>query len=306
MPRCCSGASCACAIQAGAHAVITGTGSATDPFVFNADIGLSPASSTDFNVSMSGSGTDEDPWLLSVGYASTSKLDDVPDVNAPAPTNGQVLGWDSGSSRWTARAPTTAASGSVLTDTSLDGDGSSGTPLGVTFDPDGLLTTTVDGIGISEPGMNQMVLHYASDTVRASSTVTPSINAFSALDDTPGVTWYWTGTQWLPVTNGVARDYGTGEFMAMSGGYAAGVVTMMVRQVSVTTNADGTFDVLTDTDLAGAAGVLACTFQETGTVGFKTILNTNLTSVQGTAYRLDDGTVLGSQVISGITVAYIY
>lgn len=306
MPRCCSGATCACAVQAGPHITILGTGSAQDPYVIGSDVSVAVLATTDFNLSMTGVGTEADPWLLQVGYAATATLDHLPDVNAPTPANGEVLGWDSSTSRWTNRAPTTAASGSVLHDTSLTGDGSSGSHLGVVEDPAGYLETTASGVGINDDGQNQMVLHYGTDAVRAVSTLTPQLNSLSMLDDSPGVTWYWTGAQWLPVTNGVDRDFGSGELLAMSGSYAGGVTTLMIRQVAVVTNADGTFDALSTSDLTGAAGVLSCVFQETGPVAFKAVLNGNLDSIQGTAYRLDDGTPLGSQAVSGVAVAYTY
>lgn len=306
MPRCCSGASCACAIQAGPHIQIAGTGSAQDPFVLAADVSVEVLSTTDFDLAMTGTGTEADPWILQVSYAPTSILDHIPDVNAPTPSNGDVLGFDTTTHKWTNRAPTTAASGSVLHDTSLAGDGSSGSHLAVVEDPAGYLETTAAGIAIDDDGQNQMVLHYASDLVRSVATITPQINSLSMLDDTPGVTWYWTGTQWLPVTNGINRDFGTLEFLAMSGDYDGGVTTLMVRQIATTTNADGTFDVLSSIDLTGAAGVLSCVFQEAGVVPFKALINGNLDSIQGTAYRIDDGTALGSQAISGVAVAYIY
>lgn len=306
MPRCCAGSTCACSVQPGTHITIVGTGTAQDPFIIGADIALEVVSNSVFTMSMTGTGTDISPWELQVSYAPTAKLDDIPDVNAPAPTNGHVLGWDSSTSKWTNRAPTTAASGSVLTDTSLTGDGSGGSHLSVNDDPDGFLTTTATGLGISDEGKNSMVLHYASDAVRALSGITPAINSLSVLDDSPGVTWYWTGTQWLPVTNGVSRDFGTDQLMAMSGPYTGGVTTLVIRQISDVTGADGTFDVLSSVDLADAAGVLSCVFQETGNVPFKALLAPNVDSIQGTAYRLDDGTAYGSQAISGVVVSYIY
>jgi hypothetical protein len=80
----------------------------------------------------------------------------------------------------------------------------------------------------------------------------------------------------------------------------------VIRQVSVTTNADGTFDALSATDISGAAGVLSCIFQETGNVPFKAVLFPNFDSIAATAYRIDDGTPYGAQAITGVVVAYIY
>lgn len=306
MPRCCGGSTCACSIIQGVHVQVLGTGTASDPFVIIGDVGIEGSVGPVFTAALEGTGTIDDPWQIAVAFSSTAKLDDLPDVNAPAPTNGQVLGWDSATSKWTARAATTAASGSVDTDTSLTGDGSAGLPLGVVTDPDGYLETIATGVRVSLNGQNQMVLHYATDAVRAVSTITPQINSLSMLDDAPGVTYYWTGTQWLPVTNGISRDFGSDQMLAMSGPYAGGVTTQMVRQVSVVTDADGTFDVLSATDLSGAGGVLSCVFQETGPVPFKAMLTANVDSITATAYRLDDGSVYGSQAVEGVAVAFTY
>jgi hypothetical protein len=306
MPRCCGGSTCACSIIPGVHTSIEGSGTASDPFVITGDVGVAGVAGSVFTVTITGTGTIADPWDFAVAFSSTAKLDDLPDVNAPAPTNNQVLGWDSATSKWTPRAPTAASPGAVNTDTSLSGDGSAGDPLEVAHNSDGYTETTATGIGISLAGKNRMVLHYANDSVRALSTIVPETNSLSVLDDTPGVTWYWTGTQWKIVDNATRRDYGTSQLLAMSGPYAGGVTTVMVRRVSLVTNADGTFDVLTSTDLSGAAGVLSCVFQETGTVPFKAMLTPNINSIQGTAYRLDDGTPYGSQAVEGVAVAYLY
>jgi len=306
MPRCCGGATCSCLIQNGDKIVVTGSGTAQDPYVISGNFDLQVIDTTAFNLSLGGTGTADDPYVLQVTYASTATLGGIPDVNAPAPTNGQVLGWDNTTHKWTPRNPTTAASGSVLHDTSATGDGSSGTPLAVRHDTAGFTQTTAGGIGLTDTGKRNLVLHYANAATRASDTLTPAINTVSMLDSNPGQQDYWTGSQWVPVTNGVERDLGS-EFMALSGDYdGISPITLVVRQVTVTTDTNGYFDVLSVTDLASAAGVLSCHFQEAGTVPFKAVLNPNINVVGGTAYRLDDGTPYATQSISGIVTAYLY
>lgn len=307
MARCCGGATCGCLIQAaGDHVAVTGSGSSGDPFIISSDMDMEVADNTTFNLSLAGLGTTTSPWTLSVGYATTAKLDDIPDVNAPAPTNGQVLGYDTATSKWTNRAPTTAASGSVQHDTSMNGDGSAGTPLGITEDPAGFLVTGAAGLGLTTLGINQMIRHFGTSVDRGSASPAPVLNSTSMLDSNPGQQDYWTGTQWLPVTNGVKRDIGP-EMLALSGPYLANSpITMVVRNITAVTDSTGAFDVLTTTDLAGKAGVLSVQFQESGTVPFKAVVFGNIDHISATAYRIDDGTPYATQAISGTVIAYAY
>jgi len=58
---------------------------------------------------------DDDGTLTVLGGASVAELDDVGDVNAPTPSNGDVLTWDSTPGEWVATAPTGGTT--VATDT---------------------------------------------------------------------------------------------------------------------------------------------------------------------------------------------
>lgn len=306
MPRCCQGGTCACLLMVGDRLSVTGVGSAQDPYLIGLDLDLEVVDSTVFNLSLSGAGTTASPWLLALAFASTAKLDDLPDVNASAPTNAQVLGWDSATSTWTPRAPTTAASGSVQHDTSMSGDGSGGTPLVINEDPNGYLVTAATGLGFSDAAKTLINRRYGTSALRALDPITPQLNSVTMLDTAPGQMDYWTGSQWLPVHNGVKRTFGT-EFLALSGPYVAGLpVTLFTKTVTVTTDAVGQFDILTTVDLAGAAGVLTCHVQEAGAVAYKAVAFGNIDHVSGIAYRLDDGTPLTSQNITAIVTGYIY
>lgn len=306
MARCCGGSSCACLIQAGEHIQIHGSGAAQDPFVVIGDVGLRTSDSLVFDLTLTGIGTASSPWTISLAYAATAKLDDVPDVNAGSPSNGQVLGWDSATSKWTPRAPTTAASGSVLHDASLSGDGSSGSILAVQADPEGFLATGFPGLGLSTRGKNRTVRHFVNTTDRDSASPPPDLNTLSMLDDTPGVQWYWNGVRWLLVTGAVAQSFDV-AMLELSGSYVTGdPVTWLTRQVVSSTDASGVFEILSAADLATASGVLSVSFQETGDTPYKAMAAADLDRISGTAYRLDDGTVYALAPVTGVVSALIY
>lgn len=82
---------------------------------------------------------------LTAGGSSITELDDVPDVNAPSPSNGDVLTWDSTPGEWVAAAPSggsnalddltdvaapTPSDGDVLTFDSGSGDWINAAPTG--------------------------------------------------------------------------------------------------------------------------------------------------------------------------------
>lgn len=308
MARCCGGgALCGCLIVEGSHVQVSGSGAAQDPFVITADVGLVVADNTTFDLTLTGLGTVASPWSLSVGYAATAKLDDLPDVNAPTPTNAQVLGWDTATSKWTARAPTTAASGSVTHNTSLSGDGSGGSPLAIVHDPIGFTETSASGVKLTRTGINSLVRHFGTTLDRGVANPSPDFNTISMIDSAPGRMDYWTGGQWLPVTNGRAADFGTASLLEMSGAYDESLtVTTIIRQVSITTEADGTFEILSNTDIGTYAGVLSAFFQETGAVPFKAMVSGDINRVIGTAYSLTDGTPMAFQAVNGTVTANLY
>jgi hypothetical protein len=305
MARCCNGGSNTL-IEVGDRLSITGTGRAQDPSVIGLDLDLEVVDSATFNLGLTGTGTVVDPWTLSVAFASTASINDFPDVDTSGKANGKGLIYNSSTLRWEAQTVPTAAPGAVSSDTSISGDGSVGAPLEVTHDPDRYTSTDGDGIGLTPAGITRLVLRFADASTRTALLTAPTLNQVTMLDDHPGQQDYWTGTQWKPVSNGVDRDFGS-QFMAISGAYVSGLpITLITRSVVATTDAAGNFDLLDTADLSGAAGVLSCHFQEAGAVPYKAMMFDNIDHVSATAYRLDDGTPLVSQAISGVVLAYVY
>lgn len=305
MPGCCGGAVCACKITQGTGIAVSGSGTGADPFVIAVDRGMAVTDTTVFNLTLSGAGTAASPWTLQVDFAATAKLDDLPDVNAPAPTNTQVLGWDSATSKWTARAPTTAASGSVTHDTSLTGDGSGGLPLAVVIAANRFLQSS-SGIGMTDAGINSLVRRFVDSTARASASPAPALDSLSMLDSNPGEVDYWDGAQWVQIKGPSDTVIGPGQLLSLSGSYSGQRRTTFVKQVSATTDTGGVFDILSPADLSGRAGVLMCMFQETGSTVFKANVFGNTDRVSATAYHVSDGTIYPGVLVTGTAYAWLY
>jgi hypothetical protein len=312
MPNCCGGASCACVLTEGDHLTIIGSGTSQDPFELTADVDLAVVDNTVFNLTLTGAGTVASPWSLSVAFAATAKLDDLPDVNAPSPTNTQVLGWDSATSKWTARAPTTAASGSVTHDTSLTGDGSGGSPLAVVSDETFDVTTRAAGIGVTDSARRQSVRRFANAAARTTDAgvLAPQLNSLSILDDQPGIIWYYTGSTWVQqVASFDSQVIGT-AFLQLSGAFTTQRMTRVLKKLSTTTDGLGSFDVLTAADLSSRAGVLGVQFTATDPTqvgaAFQAVLFPNVTKVSAIAYRMDDGTPWAGVSVNGLVEAWVY
>jgi hypothetical protein len=245
--------------------------------------------------------------VLTAGFAATAQLGDIPDVNAVGVTNAQVLGWNSSLNKWTPRAPTTAASGSVQHDTSLSGDGSGGSPLQVVEATGGGLTTTAGGLGLDDTTKRTLVRKFATDAARTAASPTPTVNDVSAVTSRPGQVDYWTGSQWLPLKSQFSVDAQSQQLLSLSGSYVDGVaVTMVVRHFSGVTAPDGTLTVLSNTLLTGKAGVLSASVAVTGAQSYMPVMAAGSNYIYITARRLDNGAVLASQNISGQVTAYVY
>jgi hypothetical protein len=314
MTRRCCGDTCLCVLNPGDDSlsndsiIIDGTGSQQTPFVISfrgIDVDNS-ANEIDLTLDYDGGETGLG-YVLSATFSDDSSLNDLGDVNAPAPTNGQVLSFDTGTGMWVAAAAPTAAPGAISSDTSLDGDGSVGAPLVVAHSPDRFTDTFADGIGLTDEGINNDVRHFADDAARALADPPPILNSLSMLDTNPGEIDYWDGTEWLPQRQLSAVDVNE-AFMELSGPYDGRPVQLMIRNDFVTMDGSGAFVAFSAADLAGYAGVLAVTSQITSIPEEQTNLYlTNGSPGEVAGYALHPGgTAASDEILVACFTAYLY
>lgn len=306
---CCGGSNCGCVVHAGDHVQVEGSGSASDPFVISSDLDLSVLDNSVFNLTLAGDGSPGSPYVLSVAFAPTASVKDLPDWSNTSPTNGQVPRWNATSGLWEPGSNTTAPVGAVEHDFSMSGDGSSGDPLQVAHDPARYTFTGPDGVGLTDDGINRQVRQYANTSDRGGETtlVPPDLNTLSMLGTAPGKIDYWDGTDWVPL--GDIPEVIGGALLEMSGAYTGGRTRTVVKQVAATTDASGAFAILDAGDmsfLGPIAGVLSVQVQPTGSVPFDCVVSAGAGVVSAVAYRLDNGAVYPLQPVTATVTAIIY
>lgn len=131
MARCsCGGGTCSCVIEGGAGIVVGGAGSSGNPYTIDATGDFTgsiiPVPTDTVLMSITGSGTDTDPILISArATLSMTELDDVSD--ATSPQEGEVPVWTV--DHWEFKTPASAPPGTVNRGAGIIGDGSAGNPL---------------------------------------------------------------------------------------------------------------------------------------------------------------------------------
>lgn len=305
---CCgSTGGCSCQIIAQGILEVSGSGSPSDPFILDADVDFTSSQNKTFTTLMTGDGSNATPYSPVVTFSGTAQLDDVPDVQAPNPTNGQVLGWSDALSAWVAQAASVAPAGAVLHDTSMTGDGSAGAPLAMVEHPTRLVGTFPQGVGLTDAGMAATVQHFVDDAARAAAVTAPWLNQMTTLDTEPGVLYYWTGSAWSLLPNQTGWEVPNGALLELSGPYSDGLpVTVMAVQVNATTDSFGNFDIFGTTELAGRSGVVTALFTEQGSYPWKTMINVVSNKIVGTAYRMSDGSLMAGTPVIGTAQAILY
>jgi hypothetical protein len=248
----------------------------------------------------------DSPWLLRVFFADDAGLTDIPNVDAPAPTNGQVLGWDSTLEQWTPRAASIAPPGAVLTGNGVDGDGSGGDPLVAVGNAARYISVTASGIGLSDAGLNALIRPFANEAARDAASPAVVEGTISILTSDPDRLEWYDGTDWHPITGGHGFDVQGGEFLDLSGSYDGGKVTDYIAQLDVITDSTGAFEVIPAADLSGYSGVLHVSVQETGDVAWHCQVKAGANNVTGVARRIDTGAAYPGAAVTGMVRAALY
>lgn len=195
MGKCgCDGATCACRVIAGTNVRVTGSGSALNPLVISADVGLTTRDSSTVGLTLLGEGNTSNPWILEADL--TAGLDDLTDVSTAGAVDGQVLAKQLDGS-YAFVPPVTAAAGSVATGDGLEGDGSGGDPLNIRL-------ASQSGLEVVGTGLRLDPYIVASEAALAGTYGTVQNGTFIALAD--------GSAMWVKSTSGFAEvvsDSGT-------------------------------------------------------------------------------------------------
>ena len=147
MARCgCSGTTCSCIIRGTGTTQVTGAGTVSQPYVIDSRLYLTGGNDGTVNVSVTGSGSAADPYVLSASQAVY--LNDLQDVVVSGGSTGDVLARQADGS-YALVPPVTAPVGAISTDSTIHGDGSSGSPLGVSLAAGGGISSTPTGLAVA-------------------------------------------------------------------------------------------------------------------------------------------------------------
>lgn len=175
MPKCgCSGDVCSCKIQAGTGIVVNGSGSANDPYVISMPSGgtIQVSDTSSVNLTLLGSGSPGDPYILSAtvdSFEFGGPGNDIANAATGSITNGYVPIWNNTTQKWTPGPAATATPGALnVASSSFSGDGSSGSQLSVKLNPSGLLTPVgTTGLDLKNDAKARMGQAFANDAARS-------------------------------------------------------------------------------------------------------------------------------------------
>lgn len=147
MARCgCSGGTCSCIIRGAGTTQVTGAGTISSPYVIDSRLYVVSGTEGTANTAITGSGSAGDPYVFNV--SQDVYLNDIQDVVASGGSTGDVLAKQADGS-FALVPPVTAPVGAISTDSTLDGDGSSGDVLGVNVQSGGGLEATPTGLAVA-------------------------------------------------------------------------------------------------------------------------------------------------------------
>lgn len=149
MARCgCSG-SCSCIIKGSGGIAVRGSGTLSSPYDISGGFSLGVEDTPSVNLTLTGNGDLNNPYGLKAD--AKLNLDDLSNVNTSGGQAGYVLAQQPNGS-YTLVPPATTAPGVINTDDSIDGDGSSGDPLGVNLGFNSGLEISGSGLRLAASG----------------------------------------------------------------------------------------------------------------------------------------------------------
>lgn len=147
MARCgCQGTTCSCVIQGGGGVTVSGAGSGGNPYIISSDLNLLVADSPTIDLGISGDGSSGNPYVLTA--AAALELGELVDVDTSVVTTGYVLARQADGT-FKLVPPSTAAPGALTVGNGLQGDGSSGNPLGVKLAASSGLAVDASGLKLA-------------------------------------------------------------------------------------------------------------------------------------------------------------
>ena len=207
MAKCgCGGSGCDCKIIGGGGVTVTGAGTPTNPYIITSGANtLIVTDTATLDLTLLGSGTTGDPYTLS-GVVAPISMAQLSNVAAAAPTSGQVLIWNSGTSKWTPGPAATATPGLITVGNGLSGDGSAGNALNFKPSPGGRLMNTASGADLTVDAAARLNNSFASAAARTSAIPSPAAG-MSGFRVDAGVPEMFDGTTWRPFWLEVGRTW---------------------------------------------------------------------------------------------------
>jgi len=147
LARCgCSGTTCSCRVIGGGQVVVTGSGSAANPYLVSVESAITVADTGTLDLSIAGSGTAGDPYVISGDVVMSAN--DLTDVDLSNNTPGYVLALQ-GDGTLALVPAATASPGAINTGDGITGDGSAGSPLTIDLATNSGLVLDANGLSAS-------------------------------------------------------------------------------------------------------------------------------------------------------------
>lgn len=178
----CAGTTCSCVIKGDG---VTGAGSVSNPYVITAGVDFKVQSSATVDHTLMGDGSTGNPWTLTSD--ATLALGELVDVDTTVTTVGYVPARQPDGT-FAMAPPATAAAGTIAAGNSIQGDGSSGSPLNVRLN-------ALSGLLIAAGGLSVAPFTVASEAVLDATYGALPVGSLVSTPNASGV-WIRTAAGW--------------------------------------------------------------------------------------------------------------